>query len=168
MYDIGSLRISLLRCRVSLCLSLLSGEETSFLDLQRQGAQRALKQALIPSPEKGSACPDEIMVQWDKKKLWPALIPLSEPHHFQHFHGVWPYDVPLEVIPVCVGLDTAENSQGGDGRGLCWVTRTPCSWGWHRASCYLGLSFQGPCAWKCAPSGEPHSPSQRVGFHRCC
>lgn len=53
MYDMGNLRISLLRCHVSLRLNLLSGEETSPLDLQRQGAQRALKQALIPSPEKG-------------------------------------------------------------------------------------------------------------------
>lgn len=53
MYDIGNLRISLPRRRVSLRLNLLSGEETSPLDLRKQGAQRALKQALIPSSEKG-------------------------------------------------------------------------------------------------------------------
>lgn len=47
------LEFSLPRHRVSLRLNLLSGEETSSLDLQRQGAQRALKQALIPSSEKG-------------------------------------------------------------------------------------------------------------------
>lgn len=52
-YDIGNLRISLLRRSVSLRLNLLSGEETSSLDRRRQGAQTALKQALTPPPEKG-------------------------------------------------------------------------------------------------------------------
>lgn len=117
MYDIGNLRISLLRCSVSLRLNLLSGEETSSLDRRRQGAQTALKQALIPPPEKGQHAQMRLWFS-ETKKVRPALFPLSELHNFQHFHGAWPYHVPLEVIPVYVGLDTAENSQGGDGRSV--------------------------------------------------
>lgn len=68
MYDIGSLRISLPRRHVSLRLNLLSGEETSPLDLQKQGAQRALKQALIPSPEKGQHAQMRLWFSETKKK----------------------------------------------------------------------------------------------------
>lgn len=112
VYDIGNLRISLPRCHVSLCLNLLSGKETPSLDLQRQDAQRALKQVVISSPEKDQHAQMRLWFS-ETKEVWPALILLSEPHNFQHFHGAWPYHVPLEVIPVCVGLDTAQKSQGG-------------------------------------------------------
>lgn len=56
-----------------------------------------------------------------QKKAGRALIPLAELHNFQHFHGVWPYQVPLEVIPGWVWLDIWQRNPKG------WWERTGLS-----------------------------------------